>query len=181
MHAFIEIFIILWNWFNHWGVPQYWFMDIIRDNLMRQVSYIDDEWIRLCQTRFLPLASIHQTKWCHPRPLGNHGLNHTSTMCGCDTIYWRHIPFSFRGFPTLHACLQLVYLISSLYQYQKTHQASNLLRSEYWVGNQDETEWGQTTTIPVIPVEHSCSYLPLTTGRLSHQSDNKEIACQGSK
>ena len=49
---------------------------------------------------------------------------------------------------------------------------------------QDETQWGQTTTIPVVPLEHPCSYLPLTTGRLSHQNDirftsGREIACKG--
>ncbi|PRQ33160.1 hypothetical protein RchiOBHm_Chr5g0054451 [Rosa chinensis] len=66
------------------------------------------------------------------------------------------------------------------------HQASNLLRFEDRLffslhfhivkcGDQNETEWEQTTTIPVVPLENPFSYLPLTTGRLSHQSDNPQI------
>ncbi|KAI3729112.1 hypothetical protein L6452_17761 [Arctium lappa] len=42
-------------------------------------------------------------------------------------------------------------------------------------GDQNETEWEYSMTLPVVPMENPFYYLPLTTRRLSHESDNPQI------
>lgn len=120
-----------------------------------------DQWFQLCQTRFIhSIEYISNLWWSTPHPWRATAYDtiYATLWCQHATIYGGNaMPNSF----WVASCPLLRTLnLASIF-------AANIcdLITLCNSGDQDETQWGQTTTIHVVPLEHSLFLSPPNDGK----------------
>jgi len=134
---------------------------------------IFDQWIKLCQTHILPWVSIYRTRWLPPLPFRSHDpwtpFFHFM-VSPCHHEWWRclrPIPFWVAPCP-----LDRTSILAGIFAASwSRHFICELL------GIKMRHSGDKPRQFLSFHLNISCSYLPLTTGRLSHRVT--WIACQG--